>query len=112
MRVWDQMHPKDLCRQHLLAQWMEGRGLWNILTQGKKGYANHPETKRWRGYEAALMRTLARTRIAMEARGWNPKPLPDSTLTLEQTQTCPLPPPWDDQLATLRSKNCPCEVPT
>ncbi|MDD3940683.1 MAG: pyrimidine dimer DNA glycosylase/endonuclease V, partial [Candidatus Pacebacteria bacterium] len=29
MRVWD-IHPKDLCRKHLLAEHRELHGLWNI----------------------------------------------------------------------------------
>ena len=30
--------------------------MWNILTQGKRGYTNHPETKRWKGKLRALYR--------------------------------------------------------
>ncbi len=32
MRVWD-IHPKHLCRKHLLAEHRELHGLWNILTK-------------------------------------------------------------------------------
>ena len=48
MRVWD-IHPKCLCRKHLLAEHRELHGLWNILTKhgGKGGYSRHPETLRW-----------------------------------------------------------------
>ena len=55
MRVWD-IHPKHLCRVHLLAEHRELHGLWNILTVhgGKGGYSNHPETLRWVGKEKAL----------------------------------------------------------
>jgi len=55
MRVWD-VHPKNLCRQHLLAEHRELHGLWNILTKHKNsgGYAHHPETLRWLGKEKAL----------------------------------------------------------
>jgi hypothetical protein len=55
MRVWD-IHPKYLCRKHLLAEHRELHGLWNILTihQGKGGYSHHPETKRWIGKTLAL----------------------------------------------------------
>ncbi|NCS72473.1 MAG: pyrimidine dimer DNA glycosylase, partial [Candidatus Magasanikbacteria bacterium] len=31
MRVWD-IHPKYLCRKHLLGEHRELHGLWNILT--------------------------------------------------------------------------------
>ena len=55
MRVWD-IHPKHLCRKHLLAEHRELHGLWNILTKhkGKGGYSRHPETLRWVGKTRAL----------------------------------------------------------
>lgn len=55
MRVWD-IHPKHLCRKHLLAEHRELHGLWNILTKhgGKGGYSRHPETLRWVGKQKAL----------------------------------------------------------
>lgn len=55
MRVWD-IHPKYLCRKHLLAEHRELHGLWNILTKhrGRGGYSRHPETLRWVGKEKAL----------------------------------------------------------
>lgn len=55
MRVWD-IHPKHLCRKHLLAEHRELHGLWNILTKhgGKGGYSRHPETLRWAGKTRAL----------------------------------------------------------
>lgn len=55
MRVWD-VHPKHLCRKHLLAEHRELHGLWNILTKhkGKGGYSRHPETLRWGGKQKAL----------------------------------------------------------
>jgi hypothetical protein len=55
MRIWD-IHPKYLCRKHLLAEHRELHGLWNILIKygGKGGYSHHPETKRWIGKTLAL----------------------------------------------------------
>ena len=56
MRVWD-IHPKYLCRKHLLAEHRELHGLWNILTKhnkGRGGYSRHPETLRWVGKQKAL----------------------------------------------------------
>jgi hypothetical protein len=55
MRIWD-IHPKHLCRKHLLAEHRELHGLWNILTKhkGKGGYSRHPETLRWVGKRWAL----------------------------------------------------------
>lgn len=53
MRIWD-IHPDKLCRNHLLGEHNELHAMWNILTQGKTGYSNHPETKRWKGKLKAL----------------------------------------------------------
>lgn len=55
MRVWD-IHPKHLCRKHLLAEHRELHGLWNIITKhgGNGGYSKHPETLRWVGKQKAL----------------------------------------------------------
>lgn len=55
MRVWD-IHPKHLCRKHLLGEHRELHGLWNILTlhKGRGGYSRHPETLRWVGKQKAL----------------------------------------------------------
>lgn len=55
MRIWD-IHPKYLCRKHLLAEHRELHGLWNILTihSGTGGYSQHPETLRWTGKQKAL----------------------------------------------------------
>lgn len=55
MRIWD-IHPKYLCRKHLLAEHRELHGLWNILTvhKCKGGYSHHPETLRWIGKQKAL----------------------------------------------------------
>jgi len=55
MRIWD-IHPKHLCRKHLLAEHRELHGLWNILTihNNSGGYSHHPETKRWVGKQKAL----------------------------------------------------------
>jgi len=48
MRIWD-ISPQRLCRQHLLGEHRELHAIWAILTQGKKGYAHHPEVLRWKG---------------------------------------------------------------
>lgn len=55
MRLWD-IHPKHLCRKHLLGEHRELHGLWNILTKhkGTGGYSRHPETMRWVGKTKAL----------------------------------------------------------
>ena len=70
MRVWD-IHPKHLCRKHLLAEHRELHGLWNILTKhkGRGGYSRHPETLRWVGKLKALcLRHEAPYSFRQEAR--------------------------------------------
>jgi hypothetical protein len=53
MRIWD-LPPEVLCRYHLLGEHRELHAIWAILSKGKKGYANHPETLRWKGKLRAL----------------------------------------------------------
>jgi len=54
MRIWD-VQPKYLCHSHLGGEHRELLGLFNILTQDKDGYRQHPETQRWIGKLPALM---------------------------------------------------------
>jgi len=70
MRIWD-IDPKLLCRQHLLGEHRELHALWTILTENKKGYRQHPETKRWVGKLAALYTRHERLVKEMERRGYN-----------------------------------------
>jgi len=53
MRIWD-VSPGYLDRQRLLGEHRELHGLFNIVTQGKTGYARHPETLRWVNHLPAL----------------------------------------------------------
>lgn len=53
MRIWD-IKPCYLCRNHLLGEHGELHALWSIITKNKKGFKNHPETKRWVGKLKAL----------------------------------------------------------
>jgi len=72
MRVWD-IHPKHLCRKHLLAEHRELHGLWNILTihKGKGGYSRHPETLRWVGKTRALYDRHEKLVKEFKSRGYN-----------------------------------------
>src|SRR5262245_65598723 len=53
MRIWD-ISPKRLCRNHLLGEHRELHAIWSVLVNGRKGYARHPETLRWKGKLKAL----------------------------------------------------------
>lgn len=49
MRVWD-IHPGYLSRQSLWGEHSEIHALYNIITKNRRGFSNHPETKRWNGH--------------------------------------------------------------
>jgi hypothetical protein len=55
VRIWD-LSPGYLDRGSLLGEHRELHGILAILEQGKRGYARHPETMRWRGHIGALRR--------------------------------------------------------
>ncbi|MBN2119430.1 MAG: pyrimidine dimer DNA glycosylase [Candidatus Omnitrophica bacterium] len=109
MRIWD-IHPKKLCRNHLLGEHRELHGLWNILVEKKKGYSNHPETKRWKGKLKALYARHQSLVCQMKERGYNhTSPLKGSLAKglSKQTDYINLP---CEQVKILRRKKCNCEV--
>jgi hypothetical protein len=109
MRIWD-LPPEKLCRNHLLGEHSELHALWAILTQGKKGFSNHPETRRWRGKLKALYARHEKLAEAMKARGYKHRsPLPVECATGESKQTEFVDPP-DEQVRILRSRGCKCRV--
>jgi len=69
MRIWD-LPVESLCRQHLLGEHRELHAIWAVLTQGRRGYARHPETLRWRGKLAALYRRHEQQVEEMRQRGY------------------------------------------
>ena len=109
MRIWD-ISPDRFCRQHLLGGHRELHAVWVILTQGKKGYANHPETRRWRGKERALFLRHAQLVAEMEKRGYrhltplDPAEAAGSDVQDEFVSTV------EEQVELLRRKRCGCAV--
>jgi hypothetical protein len=109
MRVWD-VDPKILCRKHLLGEHRELHAVWTILTQNKKGYTSHPETKRWVGKLSALYKRHEILVNEMIERGYRHnspldkkyakgKPIQDYFLsTIEEQKTI------------LKNKNCECPL--
>ena len=69
VRIWN-VPCREMGDQHLLGEHRELHGLWVILTQNKKGYANHPETRRWRGRLGAVYRRHEEQVAEMVGRGW------------------------------------------
>ena len=107
MRIWhEQLIPK-LCQKHLCAMWREGLGAYAIITQGKKGYANHPATKEFEDCPQILHKILGKVQGEMFARCYHPKALP-----LKESGTGKRK-PWqskEEQIKILKAKKCKCQV--
>ena len=111
MRIWD-IPPDGLCRAHLLGEHRELHALWNILSQDKRGYRNHPETLRWEGKLAALFARHEELVAEMTRRGYNhATPLDPSLATGAAVQTEYVDPPRRQE-ELLRAKPCECLLAT
>ena len=109
MRIWD-APPSLLCRQHLLGEHRELHGLWRILTEDRRGYAQHPETRRWRGKLAALHQRHEALTHEMVRRGYrHASPLDQRLATGATVQNDFIDSPAA-QLTVLRNKGCECAV--
>lgn len=109
MRIWD-IEPAALCRVHLLGEHRELHAVWTILTQNKKGYANHPETKRWNGRLKALFRRHELLVAEMQKRKYNhSSPLDESLATGIEIQEIFINTP-EEQILILREKKCECYI--
>ncbi|RJX34609.1 MAG: DUF1722 domain-containing protein [Desulfurivibrio sp.] len=76
MRIWD-IDPGYLNRQSLLGEHRELHAIFVVLTQNRKGYAAHPETRRWRNHLAALGKRHELLVEEMRLRGYrHHSPLP------------------------------------
>ena len=107
MRIWD-ISPNYLCRNHLLAEHRELHAIWSIITKNKKGYFNHPETKRWKGKLKALyLRHKALVR-EMEKRGYNHYSNLDIKLATGKSQQKDYVNSIEEQIKILKNKNCDC----
>lgn len=109
MRIWD-IEPRKLCRQHLLGEHRELHAIWTILTENKKGYANHPETLRWRGKLSALYERHEVQIAEMNKRGYTHKsPLSHVLATGAKIQNEYVDTP-KQQIRILQNKECSCFV--
>lgn len=107
MRVWD-VDVRELCDRHLLGEHRELHAIWSILTNGRTGYANHPETRRWRGRLAALHARHEEEVAEMARRGFrHASPLDRRLATGEARQTEYID-SLEDQRARLAEKDCEC----
>lgn len=109
VRIWD-LDPAELCDQHLLGEHRELHAIWSILTTGKRGYAHHPETLRWRGRLAALYARHDEQVTAMRNRGFRHLSPLDARLAdgaAEQTQLLES---VEVQRGRLASRRCGCPL--
>jgi hypothetical protein len=107
MRIWD-LDPADLCNQHLLGEHRELHAIWSILTNGKQGYARHPETLRWRDRLAALYARHDEQVREMHQRGFRHLSPLDVRLAIGATRQTELLDSIDAQRARLASRPCRC----
>ncbi len=108
MRIWD-VEPAALCRSHLLGEHRELHAVWTILTEGRRGYANHPEVLRWQGKLAALYARHEAQVTEMGNRGYrHASPLDPRLATGAGEQDHQLA-STAEQLALLAAKPCECE---
>ena len=114
MRVWDL--PVDmLCTRHLQGEHNEIHTMWNVITLGRKGWAKHPETMRWRGRLGALKARHDAVVTELQRRGrFNHKTALDlHFVEVDGPET------WiqdrliesvDSQIANIRAKGCKCHL--
>lgn len=107
MRVWD-IEPKKLCRKHLLGEHRELHAIWTILTTNKKGYRNHPETKRWEGKLAALYRRHENQVQEMVARKYQHHSPLDAKFAVGGKVQRSLVNTIEEQIELLTNKDCDC----
>ena len=109
MRIWD-VPPGRLCRNHLIGEHAELHAVWSVLTQGKSGYANHPETQRWKGKLKALYSRHEQLVAEMENRRYKHKsPLEAELAVGDESQDEYVNPP-DEQMRMLAGKGCGCSL--
>lgn len=107
MRVWD-VPPEELCRIHLLGEHRELHAIWTILTENKKGYTSHPETKRWVGKLGALYKRHDEEVKEMKKRGYNHMSDLDKKLAVGEKQQKDFVNTLAEQREILKNKNCDC----
>ena len=109
MRIWD-IPPEKLCRQHLLGEHRELHAIWNIISKDKKGYSNHPETKRWKGKLKALYNRHEKLVDEMKKRGYNHNSSLEASLAVGKEYQSEYVDSIDSQIQILKNKMCECKV--
>src|SRR2546423_13947003 len=107
MRIWD-LAGMDLRDRHLLGEHRELHAVWSILTTGKRGYARHPETLRWRGRPAALYARHDEQVQEMRRRGFRHRSPLEAALATGDRRQRELLGSIDAQGARLAQAACAC----
>ena len=109
MRIWD-IHPKHLCRQHLLGEHRELHAIWSVLTKNKKGYSKHPETIRWKGKLKALYKRHELLLKEMKSRGYNEQSPLNKNLAKGSSKQTIFINSIKEQKQILKRKGCNCYI--
>jgi Pyrimidine dimer DNA glycosylase len=109
VRIWD-VDVRLLCDRHLLGEHRELHALWTVQTEGKRGYARHPETLRWRGRLAALYARHEAQVAEFERRGFRHGSPLDRVHATGETKQTEFVDPLDAQLDRLAQLGCGCVV--
>lgn len=107
MRIWD-LDPASLCDRHLLGEHRELHAIWTVLTEGKRGYARHPETLRWRGRLAALYARHDAQVAELDHRGFRHASPLDPDLASGAAVQTELVDPVEVQRERLARRACDC----
>jgi hypothetical protein len=92
----------------LLGEHSELHGIWSILTQEKKGYANHPEVLRWKGKLRSLYLKHEEIVEEMQRRGYKHNSPLDPDLATGPGQQDTFVDSPEEQARILRNKGCDC----
>jgi hypothetical protein len=109
MRIWD-ISPNKLCNKHLLGEHSELHAIWSVITNDKKGFANHPETLRWKGKLKALYLRHEQQIKEMENRGFNHNSPLDINFAIGCSVQKDFVDSLQDQIKILKIKKCECIV--
>ena len=109
MRVWD-IPPKQLCKNHLLGEHREVHAIWAVITNKKKGYSKHPETKRWVGKLPALYQRHEKLVIEMKYRGYSHNSPLEKKLAIGKIMQKDFVNTIPEQIEILKNKNCECKI--
>jgi hypothetical protein len=89
MRSWYPIPASKLDRQRLLGEHNEIGIMARTISSGRKAWANHPETKRWRGNTKALKKRHDEIAEEMVRRGYNHNsPFLDTWVNQDDPEEC------------------------